>query len=146
MIFIGADHAGFHLKEILKKYFDSKGIAFHDCGAFQYEKDDDYPKFAGCVAKEVAQSVHNQGILICGNGQGMCIAANKIRGIRAVTGFSLYAAKTSKTDDHANILCLAARVLSEKKAVKIVEVWLQTPFSELERHRRRIKELESSEV
>lgn len=146
MIYIGSDHAGFALKESVKEYLDQKGIEYLDVGAHEYVPDDDYPDIGYDVAKQVVSSKEKaRGILICGNAQGICIAANKVNGARAVTGYSEYAAKTSRQDDNANILCLAGRVLKPTQAKRIVGTWLRTPFSGAKRHERRLRRLKQLE-
>lgn len=144
-IYIGADHAGYKLKEELEKYLKSKKHQVIDVGAHRYNKKDDYPAYAARVGRAVRRDKKSRGILICGNAEGVCIVANKIRGVRAAVGYSEYAAKTSRTDDNANILCLAGRVLKPAQAKKIVHKFLTTPFSSAPRHRRRLKKLEEIE-
>jgi len=144
-IYIGADHAGFKLKEELKKYLNKKGHTVIDIGAPFFNKGDDYPKYAAAVSRSVKRDKRSRGILICGNAEGVCIAANKINGIRAAVGYSTYAAKTSRTDDNANVLCLAGRVLSPQKAKRIVFAFLTTRFSQAKRHKRRLKQIKKIE-
>ena len=139
-IYIGADHAGFKLKEKIKKYFDKKNIAYADLGNLVYDKTDDYPDFAFRVAENIVRD-KTYGILLCGSAQGMVIAANKVKGARAVAINNIRDAKSSKFDDDSNILCLAGRTLNSIKAKKILKIWLDTPFSKLTRHKRRVKKI-----
>ncbi|HBW73851.1 MAG: Sugar-phosphate isomerase, RpiB/LacA/LacB family [Candidatus Magasanikbacteria bacterium GW2011_GWC2_45_8] len=140
-LYIGSDHAGFKLKEEVKKYLEFLGYKFEDIGAKTFNEKDDYPEFARVVAEKVVVDVHAKGILICGNGVGVCMAANKIKGIRAGIGYNIGSAKTMRADDDTNILCLAGRVLSTEFARAIVRLWLETPFSGEERHLRRLKQV-----
>jgi len=140
-IYIGADHAGYKLKEELEKYLKSKKHTVIDVGAHKFNKNDDYPKYAAAVGNKVKKDKKSRGILLCGNAEGICIAANKLSGIRAAIGYSEYAAKTSRTDDDANILCLAGRVLKPAQAKKITSKFLNTRFSGAKRHKRRIKQI-----
>lgn len=141
-IFLGADHAGFKLKEELKVYLEKqKNYLVHDLGAKKLEENDDYPDFAETVGRAVAESKQGLGILCCGSGQGMCIAANKIKGIRAASVSSVKEAKLSRQHTNANILCLSGWNLTKAKAHQLVSSWLETPFSEAARHNRRIKKI-----
>lgn len=141
MLYLGADHAGFKLKETIKKYLSHKNIKFKDLGNHKFVKTDDYPNFAKLVAEAVSRNQNHQGILICGSGQGMCTTANKFKKIRASIGYSIQAVKDARTDGNSNILCLPGRSLSRGKAVKIVNIWLNTPFSNLPRHKRRLEKI-----
>ena len=138
MIYLGADHNGFKLKEKIKKYLDKRNISYMDMGAFEYKKRDDYPDFASIVAKQVANSKNNKGILLCGTGNGMAIAANKYQGIKAALAWNKKTAKMGVLDDHANILVLPAWLLKEVEALAIVSEWLKTRPSKAIRHKRRV--------
>lgn len=138
-IFIGADHAGFKMKEHLKKFLSSEDYEVIDMGNRVFDKNDDYPDFAEKVAKRVSSG--GMGILICGSAEGMCIAANKIKKIRAVPVWTLNNAKLSIEHNNANVLCLSGRELSGKKAERIALAWLRTKFSGEKRHLRRIKKI-----
>lgn len=146
-IFIGSDHAGFDSKEKIKRYLEIKRIEYEDLGAKKYEKRDDYPDYAFKVAERVAKDRGKRalGILICGTGSGMMIAANKVPGARAVTAYDSYSAKMSRLHNNANILCLRGRDFPFNKIKKIMNIWLKTEFSSDERHKRRLKEIESYE-
>ena len=119
MIIIGADHAGFKLKEHIKKFLEKKGYSYVDMGAYKYNKDDDYPDFAKKVAVQVVKE-KAKGILICGSGIGVCIAANKVKKIRAVLAHNIRSAKASRIDGNTNILCLGGRVTKKDLAHKII--------------------------
>src|SRR3989344_7201752 len=138
-IFLGSDHAGFHVKEKLKKLFDKKKILYEDLGTYSI-KPVDYPKYAFKVAEKVAKE-NAKGILICGTGTGMEIAANKLRKIRAVAAYDPYSAKMARYDNNANILCLRGRFFPYKKIETIVNIFLKTKFSNKPRHIKRIEEL-----
>ena len=142
-IFLGADHAGFKLKEEIKKYLAKKGFEVEDIGTHSLEPDDDYPDFIAPVAKKVSRSEKYRGIIFGGSGQGEAIAANKVKGIRAAVyyGSNMKIVRLSRTHNNANILSLGARFLSKKEAVKAVELWLSTGFSNEPRHIRRIKKV-----
>jgi ribose 5-phosphate isomerase B len=139
-IHLGADHAGFKLKEHLKKFLRRNGYAVKDFGAHRLVPKDDYPVYAAKVARAVARS-NGKGILACGSAEGICVAANKIRGIRAVPVWTLMNARLSRKHNDANILCLSGWELNPRKAEKIALAWLETPFSQSERHLRRIRQI-----
>ncbi len=138
IINLGADHAGFQLKEHLKKYLQKKHT-LKDWGAYEYIQADDYPDYAAKVAKAVRKK--GRGILVCGSAEGICIAANKIKGIRAVPVWNTKQAKLSREHNDANVLCLSGWMLTKKKAEQIVLTWLKTPFSGEARHKRRIQKI-----
>lgn len=142
-IHIGADHAGYKLKEHLRDYLQKKGYYVHDCGAHKLDKKDDYPDYAAMVGKAVQKN--GLGILICGSAEGVCIAANKIRGIRAVAVWNITNAKLSRQHNDANILCLSGWQLTKKEAEKIALTWINTPFSGAARHKRRIAKIKRME-
>ena len=144
-IYLGADHAGWQLKEQLETYLKDSGHKVVDMGNENLVADDDYPDFGYAVAKRVVTDPEARGIVLCGNAQGVCIVSNKVRGIRAATGFNEAAAITTRTDDNSNILCLPARYLRYKNAKAIVDAWLATPFSGADRHVRRLKKVEEIE-
>lgn len=139
MIYLGADHAGFKLKEQIKKCLQTQKIKFIDLGNFKLEKNDDYPVFGYNVAKAVAKNPQNRGILICGSSFGVCIVANKVRGIRAVSICNIKDAKLSREHNDANVLCLSGWDLKFEGAKKIINIWLKTKFSKAQRHLRRLK-------
>ncbi|HEY4484331.1 MAG TPA: RpiB/LacA/LacB family sugar-phosphate isomerase [Candidatus Paceibacterota bacterium] len=147
MIYLGADHRGFELKEKAKQWLAESGYQFEDCGAFEYNKDDDYSDFAKVVAEKVVSESSNRGILICGSGIGVCVAANKARGVRAGTAVSSEQVKTSVNDEDLNILCLSANYLpnADIAAKEIIKTFLETKFSGEERHIRRINKIKELE-
>ena len=144
-VYLGADHAGFYLKERIKKLLDKRKIRWIDVGNTVLEEGDDYPDFAFGVAEGVYREKGSRGILICGTGSGMCIAANKVKGIRAAAAFDKYTAKMSRVDNDSNILCLRGRKFFTRNALKIVNVWLSTEFSGKGRHRKRIDKISEYE-
>ena len=144
-IYLGADHAGWELKEELESFLKEKGFEVVDMGNQNLVNDDDYPEFGHAVAKRVMTDEGARGIVLCGNAQGICIVANKVKGVRAATGFNEDAAKTTRNDDDSNVLCLPGRFLDKVEAKKIVTAWLETPFSKAERHVRRLKKVEEIE-
>ncbi len=143
-VFVGADHAGFNLKSVVMAHLSKRHIDVEDDGDKQLDPADDYPQFAYMVATKVLGSEDDdpRGILLCGSGQGMCIAANRVRGIRAALCWSEDIARETRGDNDSNVLCIPARTLSEEEALKIIDVWLDTPFSGAARHVRRINEIE----
>ena len=138
-IFISSDHAGFKLKEYIKVYLLKKKLPFQDLGPHNSNKVD-YPDYAHKVAKKVKISKKNVGILICGSGTGMNIAANKHKNIRAAQCFNLKSTKLSRLHNDANIITLGSRVLSKKNALSFVGVFLNTKF-EGGRHSKRIRKI-----
>lgn len=143
-VFVGADHAGFELKATVVAHLSKMGYEVEDDGDRQLDPNDDYPQFAYTVTTKVLGDEDNdaRGILICGSGQGMCIAANRVRGIRAALCWNEDIARETRSDNDSNILCIPSRVISQEKALRIIDVWLQTPFSGAPRHARRIREIE----
>ncbi len=141
MIFIGSDHGGFELKEYIKKFLKKEHISFQDIGAEFYNPTDDYPLVAEKVARAVATKKNALGILLCKSGQGVCIAANKIHGVRAALCWDTASAKSSRNDDNANILCIPAQLLTPRQTIPIIKKWLATPFSKEPRHKRRVAQI-----
>ena len=139
-IYLGADHAGYKLKEKVKSILDDLGFEYVDMGT-NSEDEVDYPDYAFTVAKRVAKG-EGKGVLICGTGTGMCIAANRVRGVRAVSAWDAYSAKMSRIDNDSNVLCLRGRRFPFKDAENVLRVWLQTAFSEEIRHKRRVRKLD----
>ncbi len=140
-IYIAADHNGFKLKEALKKSLSKRHHEVKDLGNTKYQVRDDYPDYARKVAKYVAEDKQAMGIVLCGSGQGMCMVANKYKGVRAALGWSLSVAKKSRQDNNSNILCLPAQYISQTQAIRIVHAWLTTDFSKSIRHKRRVKKI-----
>lgn len=144
MIYLGADHAGYQLKEEVKKFLKDEKIKFEDLGNHSFDPSDDYPDYAYPVAKKVAET-GERGLVFCGNAQGVCILSNKVNGVRAAVGLDEYISRTSRTDDNSNVLCLPGRLMTIDQAKKVIKVWLETPFSQAERHLRRLKKIEKIE-
>jgi len=138
IIYLGADHRGFNLKESIKKLLDESGYTVEDVGAESYDERDDYPDFAKYVGQKVDVDVNSKGVLVCGSGVGMDAAVNKFTNVRGALCFSPDQAMASRNDDDANVLILAADFTDEETAKKIASIWLQTSFSGEDRHKRRI--------
>lgn len=143
-IYLGADHAGFELKEKIKIWLEKKKIPFEDLGNKKYDKDDDYPDFAEKVGKKVVKE-KTLGLLICGSAQGMAIAANKIKRVRAAIPFSFKEARLGREQNDANILCLSEWFMTLAQATKLIEKFLKTPFSGEPRHVRRLNKIKRLE-
>lgn len=139
-IAIGSDHAGYDLKEEVKQKLQELFIEFYDFGTYDKTRVD-YPIIARDIAARVADGSFNRGIIVCGSGVGVAIAANKTKGIRAANCNDLYCAKMSRLHNDANILTLGGRVIGPDLAFEIVKTWLQTDF-EGERHQKRIDMIE----
>lgn len=144
MIALGSDHGGFELKQEIKKYLESRGLKYKDYGSYD-TKSVDYPIYARKVTSAIVNGECEKGILICGTGIGISIAANKVPGIRAALCTDCFCAEATRQHNDANILCMGGRVVGPGLAVKITETFLDTPFSEDERHKRRISLIESEE-
>ncbi len=143
MIALGCDHAGFSLKEAVAKHLAAKGIAYQDLGTFS-EESVDYPDYGFAVAQAVASGACEKGILICGTGIGIGIAANKVPGIRAALCNDLFSAQASREHNDANVLTMGARIIDEPLALQIVDRWLATEFAG-GRHQRRIDKITAIE-
>ena len=141
MIAIGSDHGGFALKQALMAHLDRRGLAYKDCGTYS-EASCDYPVYAKAVANAVVSGECERGIIICGTGIGVSITANKIPGIRAALCGDCFSAEATRLHNDANVLCMGARVVGEGLALKIADTFLDTPFSNDERHIRRISMIE----
>ena len=147
IIYIGADHRGFQLKEILKKQLSESGYEFVDVGNDHYDENDDYPDFAASVGQAINQDpLNRRGILVCGSGAGVDIVANKFKSVRSVLAINSDQALASRNDDDTNVLSLAADFLTEDEAKKILATWLQAPFSSNENHQRRLEKIKQTEV
>ena len=143
-IAIGADHAGFHLKETVAELLGELGHEVHDFGAYDTEPSD-YPDSARAVAEAMTEGDFERGILVCGNGIGACITANKVPGIRAAVCHDTLSARQSRENLDANDLCLGERIIGVELALEIVRVWLTAEFSGLERYRRRLAKVTALE-
>ena len=141
MIAIASDHGGYDLKESVKKYLEEKNVPYQDFGCDSMEATD-YPIYAKRVAIAIQNGDCEKGILICGTGIGISITANKFKGIRAALCSDCFSAEATRLHNNANILAMGGRVVGAGLAVKIVDTFLNTPFSEEERHIRRIRQIE----
>ena len=135
-IALGSDHAGYLLKEEIKKFLELKSIPFVDFGTFKIDSTD-YPEYAYKVGNSVASKECDHGVLICGTGIGMSITANKIKGTRAAVANTEESAKLSRLHNDSNILCLGSRLIEPEQALKIFDIWVNTSF-EGGRHQNRI--------
>lgn len=142
-IAVGADHAGYRLKEYLAARLREEGHEVVDMGTHSEERTD-YPLYAFRVAEAVAAGEAERGVLVCGTGIGMCIAANKVRGVRAALCWSVETAELSRRHNDANVICLGGRLLEPGEAWRILDVWLRTPFDG-GRHARRLALIEEYE-
>jgi len=142
MIYIASDHRGYQLKKELFDFIKTKlEKEIVDMGPTKYDEDDDFVDYAVPLAKKVVSVKNSLGILICGSAHGMCIAANKIKGARAIVGYSISGAELGRQDNDANILCLAGRILSKDHAEAITKKFLETNFKSEERFSRRLDKI-----
>ena len=145
-IFLGADHQGFAMKVQVFAYLVKRGYDVEDVGDKELDPSDDFPEFAQLAALKVLGSDDKdpRGILLCGGGQGMCMAANRFRGIRASVIWDAYEARMTRNDNDSNVLCLSSRVLhnDEKEWKDILDTWLETPFASAPRYKRRNAQLD----
>lgn len=139
-VVIGSDHAGYKTKQAIIKHLSQEGYTLVDVGAFTEERVD-YPQYAAEVAKAVAEDTRARGILICGTGAGMAMAANKVRGARAALGYDEYSVRMAREHNDANILALRGREFPAAKAARLAQLFLQTKFSNAARHKNRIKQV-----
>ena len=137
MIALGCDHGGFAIKEAIKKYLDESGIEYNDFGCYS-EESVDYPVYAKKVADAVASGECEKGVLCCGTGIGISIAANKVKGIRAAVVTNEFCAEMTRRHTDANIIAMGGRVISEEQAVKFTRIFLETPFDG-DRHVKRVQ-------
>ena len=142
-IYLGADHNGFEFKKQIADFLQRSGYEVVDEGDMSLDQDDDFPQFAGRVVSNLlADKSDAKGILVCGSGQGMCIAANRFKGIRASLCWNLEEARASRNDDNSNVLCLSARSTKLEDTEAIISTWLTTPFAGAPRFKRRIQQLD----
>lgn len=141
MLAIASDHGGFALKQAVMAHLDKRGIAYRDFGTYT-DASCDYSDFGRAAALAVASGECDRGIVICGTGIGISITANKIRGIRCALCTDCFCAEATRQHNDANMLALGGRVVGEGLALKIVDTFLDTPFSNEERHKRRIAKIE----
>jgi ribose 5-phosphate isomerase B len=144
IIHLGADHAGFEMKEFIKSALEELGYTCIDHGAFEYDEDDDYPDFISLAAIAVSENIDNRAIIFGGSGQGEAMVANRYPNVRATTyyHFDPEIIKLSREHNDANILSLGARFLTEEEALESILFWLEIPFSEEDRHIRRLEKIE----
>jgi ribose 5-phosphate isomerase B len=144
-IFVGSDHKGFAYKSKLISYLQKQGHSVEDDSAGPLNPDDDYPVFARRVTANLLASKDDdaRGILICTSGQGMCIAANRFKGIRAALGSSQGSVRSARNDDDVNVLCLAASSLKDEDGYRLIDTFLHTPFAAAPRFTRRIREMDN---
>jgi len=146
VIYLGADHRGFNLKETIKDFLQDKGYEIIDFGNSSYDEKDDYPDFAAKVAEHVSRNPEmSRGILLCGSGVGVDVVSNKFKNIRSALGITSDQIYDARHDDDVNVLSLAADYMSPEDTKKIVQVFLSTPFSGEERFRRRIEKISQIE-
>lgn len=146
-VHLATDHAGFELKEKIKAFLEKEGHEVKDCGAYQYDKEDDYPDFISKAAEAISKNPEERAIIFGGSGQGEAIAANKFPNVRAAVYYGKAEEMPVLTRQHndSNILSLGARFLTETEATASVKLFLQTPFSEDSRHSRRIEKIKQIE-
>src|SRR3989344_846447 len=144
-IYLAADHGGFKLKEHLENILSSENHEIVDLGPATTDPIDDYPDFAFPVAQAVANEKDSLGLLLCRSGQGVCVVANKIKGVRAATAWNKEVAQAARRDDHVNVLCLPSDYISPKVAEQIVDTWLHTDPGQDLRFLRRVKEIKAIE-
>lgn len=142
MIALGCDHGGYELMQEVKKHLEARGLEYQDFGTYSTESVD-YPIYARKVTRAIISGACDRGILICGTGIGISITANKVPGIRAALCTDCFSAEATRQHNDANILCMGGRVVGSGVALKIVDTFLDTPFSEDERHKRRIHLIEN---
>lgn len=140
MIYLGADHRGFKLKEKMKKWLDEWGHEYQDLGAFEYDQGDDYPIYAAKVAESMTEP-DDRGVLLCGSGVGVDEVANKFDGVRSGLAINKEQIEAARSDDNINVLAIAADYTSEDDAQEILKTFLETEFSDEERFNRRLAEI-----
>ena len=145
-VYIASDHAGFSAKEKIKEILNSQNITLKDFGPNNETKSYDYPDYAQKVAKAIQKNPQSKGILICGSGTGMQIAANKFKGIRAAFAYDTYSAQMARKGNDANILTLRSRNFDPNQYQEIITTFLKTPFSQMERHCKRIEKIKKIEI
>lgn len=144
-VFVASDHAGFELKEKVKGYLLGKGFDVEDLGALQFDKQDDYPDFIAIAAKKVSENPGSFGIIFGKSGAGEAIVANKIKGIRAIIGFSEENVRLARLHNDANVLSLGSAFITPDQANGLIELFIATEFSNEERHKRRIEKIKKIE-
>ena len=145
MIYISSDHKGFELKNFLVNSLVTDGIGIVDLGPFEINQDDDYPDYAKLVAEKIQENPENMGVLICANGVGISIAANKFKGVRAALSWNSKHAASTRNDDGANVIVLPANYITQEEGLEILQTWLTTNFSGEDRHIRRLQKISEFE-
>ena len=145
MIYLGSDHGGFKLKQKIKSFLKDLEYEYEDLGNLKFDKDDDYPDYAFKVAEKVSDNIKNKGILLCRSSGGMVIAANKVKGIKAVSVIDEKSVKHAVEHNNANIIALSGDWMTEQEAKDAVKVFLETDFTKEERHKRRINMIKEYE-
>jgi ribose 5-phosphate isomerase B len=145
-IYLGTDHAGFELKEQIKKYLIEEKYDVVDCGNQVFNPNDDYPDFIKIAAENVAKDDSSYGIVFGKSGAGECMVANKIKKIRSILGFNIENVKLAREHNNANILCLGSQFIDFEQAKTLINIFLKTIFSNEERHLRRIKKIADIET
>lgn len=145
-IFIGADHRGFELKNQLIEYLQEKNIRVEDMGNYQFDAQDDYPDYSRKVAQAVQQNPNHLGIVICGSGIGVCMSANRFKGIRCALGFTVDQVKHGRENDHVNTLALPSDYVSFEDAKKIVDAFLEAKPNMAEKYLRRAKKVDQDGI
>ncbi len=147
-IFIGTDHAGFELKQKLVSFLEELDHEVEDMGAYELNKEDDYPDFIVPVAEAVSKDLQSKGIILGGSGQGEAIVANRTKGARTVVyyGGPIDIVRLSREHNDANILSLGARFITENEAKDVIKLWLETEFNGEERHKRRLKKIDNINI
>ena len=141
-IAMGADHGGYELKEEIKSHLEKAGYEIKDFGTYSNDSTD-YNEFGISVAENVANGTFDRGILVCGTGIGMSIMANKVKGVRAALVHDLFTAKATRLHNNSNVIAMGGRIIGPDLALGIVDVWLETEFSEADRHARRISKIDN---
>lgn len=138
---LAGDHGGYELKEFIKKELEKLGYEAVDFGNISFDKDDDYPDYVIPLADAIAGNRIQRGIAVCGSGVGACIAANKLKGVRACLICDTFSARQGVEDDDMNLICLGGRITGSHLAVEIIKAFLNASFSGKERHRRRLDKI-----
>ena len=144
-LYLGADHRGFELKEHLQVWLKGEGYQVVDCGNTKYDPEDDFPDFSLVVAQKVQQDPKSRGIVICGSGVGVNIAANKVKGVRASTGINVDEVRHARKHDDLNVLAISAEYTSYEEAQKMITMFLTTPFISEEKYVRRLDKISKYE-
>jgi ribose 5-phosphate isomerase B len=144
-IYIGTDHAGFEFKNEIKEFLTQQGYEVIDCGALTFDKNDDYPDFIAKVGQNVSNDNNSKGIVLGKSGAGECIVANKYKNVRAFLAVNEENVKLSRTHNDANIISIGSEIVSLENAKNLIKIFLNTPFSNEQRHTRRINKIKSIE-